>query len=232
MVILTSSIIPSIGNSIATNSVEKNYNDFIKFNFMYMWIAGVCTVCLYNVYQPFMKIWVGQDMMFANTIVALFTIYFYSLTIGSVRAAYAEAAGLWWENRYKSILEAVLNIVLNIILGKFFGVVGILVATILTVVFINYGFSAQILYKMYFKDYKISDYFGKTLFYSIVIFVVCIITYYINNNIMLDGIVGMILKVVIAFIISNFIFWVCFRKLPEYANTVSWVKKILTEGRK
>lgn len=230
LVILTSSIIPSIGNSIATNTVEKNYKDFIKFNFMYMWIAGICTVCLYNAYQPFMKMWVGKDMMFDNTIVVLFTIYFYSLTIGSVRAAYAEAAGLWWENRYKSILEAVLNIVLNIILGKFFGVVGILAATILTVVFINYGFSAQILYKMYFKNYKISDYFVKTLFYSIVIFVVCVITYYINNHIMLDGIIGIILKVIIAFIISNFIFWICFRKLTEYATTVSWVKKILTKG--
>ena len=37
--IIISSITASVGNSIVTETVEKNYNDMNKFNFMYMWIT-------------------------------------------------------------------------------------------------------------------------------------------------------------------------------------------------
>ncbi len=46
MNIISTAIVPSIGNSIVTESVDKNYNDMNKFNFIYMWISGWCTICL------------------------------------------------------------------------------------------------------------------------------------------------------------------------------------------
>ena len=38
MLIITSSMTAGVGNSIASESIEKNYNDFTKFQYIYMWI--------------------------------------------------------------------------------------------------------------------------------------------------------------------------------------------------
>lgn len=47
------------------------------------------------------------------------------LKAGDVRAMYSEAAGLWWKNRYRAIIEAIANVVLNYLLVKRWGVYGV-----------------------------------------------------------------------------------------------------------
>ena len=92
MNIISTAIVPSIGNSIVTESVDKNYNDMNKFNFIYMWISGWCTICLACLFQPFMKIWMGEEYMFSSYfIIILLCIYFYVLKMGDIRAAYSDA---------------------------------------------------------------------------------------------------------------------------------------------
>ena len=134
--IVSPSILSGVGNSIITDSQEKNYLDMKKFNFIYMWLAGCCTVCLLCLYQPFTKIAFGKDMMFPFPVVILFCVYFYVLKMGDIRAIYSDACGLWWENRWRNILEALANLVLNFIFGNLWGVYGIISATLISLFFI------------------------------------------------------------------------------------------------
>ena len=76
MSIITSSITAGIGNSVVTESEEKNYKDMNKINFIYMWLSGFCTICLLCLFQPFMKLWVGKEYIFPFSIVILFCVYF------------------------------------------------------------------------------------------------------------------------------------------------------------
>ena len=85
-----------------------------------------------------MKLWIGEDLMFPFLVVALIAVYFYMLKVGDIRAMYSDAAGLWWENRYRAIIESVVNIVLNYFLGKIWGVYGIILATLISLFVINY----------------------------------------------------------------------------------------------
>ena len=52
--IVYSAMTAGLGNSIAMESVEKNYRDFMKFSFMNSWLVGWFTICLICLYQPFM----------------------------------------------------------------------------------------------------------------------------------------------------------------------------------
>ena len=45
--IIVQAVLAGVGNSIQTESVEQNYNVLKRFNFMYLWISGVCTSCLF-----------------------------------------------------------------------------------------------------------------------------------------------------------------------------------------
>lgn len=109
--VIISSISSIIGNSVASNDVDKNYDDMMKLNFIYLWISGVSTVCLLCLYQPFMKLWLGEKYMLDFLSVILFCVYFYSLKIGDIRQSYFEASGLWYEGKYIPLLQTLVNII-------------------------------------------------------------------------------------------------------------------------
>ena len=43
---------------------RKNHKDMMRMYFVYMWAAGWCTICMLCLYQPFMKIWAGEQFLF------------------------------------------------------------------------------------------------------------------------------------------------------------------------
>ena len=225
--ILASSIKASVGNSIVTESVEKNYNDMNKFNFVYMWISGWLTVCLVCLYQPLMEMWMGGDNMFSYAIVILFCIYFYSLECGEIRFVYTEAKGLWYENKHYDILEAILNIVLNLVLGHFFGVYGIIIGTLLSLLIINFGCGSRVLFKYYFTSQKVSEYFLRHGLYALVTVIICVITYFVCSMVRFDGVLGFTIKGFICIGLPKILYIVAYRNTKMFGEATRFVKKIL-----
>ena len=229
---VSNSILAGVGNSIITDSTEKNYADLKKFNFLYMWMAGWCTVCLACLYQPFMYIWVGSDLMFPYPIVIAFCIYFYALEIGVIRGVYSDAAGLWWENRYRAIAESVTNIILNYIFVLKFGVMGIIVATLISLLIINFGFGSQIVFKYYFKNGKLMEYFALHLLYAGVTAVICVITYIGCGFIATNGIFGFVEKVVVCLILPNIFYVLIYHSTAIYQQSMIWLTNALRIPKK
>lgn len=183
--VVINSIKAGIGNKIVTSSVEENYKDFNKFQFMYCWLAGVCTICLACLYQPFMNIWMGKNLMLDNGTMFLICLYFFVLKIGDINSTYYQAAGLWWCGRYRSIVESLLNIILNLTLGYYLGIKGIVAATIISMT-IMWFYSSGIIFWNYFKKYSVKEYYLQCGLYSIVTFVICSIIYFLCENLIND----------------------------------------------
>lgn len=223
MSIFSSAMIAGVGNSIVVETTAKNYKDLKKINFIYMWICGWCTICLACLYQPFMKLWVGKSLMFDYPIVALFCIYFYALKMGDIRGMYSDAAGLWWENRYRAIIEALTNVVLNYVLAKYMGIYGILLATLISLIIINFGFGSQIVFKYYFKNNELCEYFKLTFCYAFVTLITYFITAFVCMLFTVDGLVGLVIKGIICIIVPNVAYFVIYRKTKEYAQAIPWL---------
>jgi len=230
--IVYTAIVPGIGNSIVMESVEKNYADMNKFNFIYMWIAGWCTICLACLFQPFMKIWMGEQYMFTSyTIVILLCMYFYALKMGDIRAAYSDAKGLWWENKYRAIIESIANVLLNWLLVKKFGVAGIIAGTLISLLVINFGYGSQILFKYYFGKKRIWEYFKNHILYAVVTFGILTITCWICNSITIDGIMGIIVKMLICFIVPNISYLLIYVKTKRFEEARKFIVQILKKRR-
>lgn len=223
MSVLTSSMLSGIGNSIAVDTVNKNYNDMNKFNFMYMLIAGWCTICMLCLYQPFMDVWVGKKYMLDFTCVILFCIYFYCLCIGDIRAAYSDAAGLWWESRNRAIIESITNIILNIVLGKLWGLKGIIVATLISLLAINFVYGSTIIFKYYFKEQKALDYYKFHFKYFTITLSISILTYFICLLVPLEGIGQLIFRIIICLTVPTSIYIIVYRKNKYFKE----MKKII-----
>lgn len=221
--IISSSIIAGIGNSIVVDTTEKNYNDMKKINFIYMWISGWSAITLLILYQPFMELWVGKELMLPFSAVFLFTLYYYILKMGDIRAVYSDAAGLWWENRYRAIIESVANVVLNVLLARIWGVQGIIAATIISLFVINFGFGSQIVFNHYFKNGKIWRYYGDHFKYLAVTMLIGAITYEICSKITGNLIQILILKGLLCIIIPNILYILIYCRTKDFNDSMSWL---------
>lgn len=231
MGIVSNGILASVGNSIVTETKEKNYSDLKKLNFIYMFVAGIATACMLNLYQPFMKMWMGENMLLPFGMVILFCVYFYALKMGDIRSVYVDAAGLWWENKNKAIIESIANVVLNFILGKYLGIYGIILATILTIIIINFGYGSKILFKYYFTNVSVLDYFRQQGFYAIITMIICIVSYNINQTINISNqVLNIIVYLIITVITGLLIYFICYHKNDNYVEAIKFIKKMIKKG--
>ena len=225
-VIFSSSITAGIGNSMVSESVEKNYEDYQKFLFIYEWITGWCTVCLFCLYQPFMLVWVGEDLMLGGEIVALMSAYFYILKSGDMCYIYRQAAGIWWKDKLRPAVEAVANLVLNIVLVKYFGVAGVLMATIVTMLIINTYWGAKTLFNTYFKR-SMKEYFINLLLYLVITTFAVAVTYGICQLFAFTGIVRLLYNMLICCIVPNVVYLLCYRSNKNFRYTLQLLKRLL-----
>lgn len=223
--VITSSMTASVGNSLVKESVEKNYKDMRKFNFLFNWIVGFCTSCLLILYQPFMTMWMGKDNLFSFNMVVLFCVYFYFLNIGSIRAVYHDAAGLWWEARYRAIVEAVLNLVLNFILTYYFGVFGTVLGTSISLILVNYIYGTQIVFRHYFKNISAKEYFIDNILYGIATLIICLVLLIINSHIHIVGIFGLLIRGLLCIAIFNTLYVMFFYKFDIYKECKDTIKR-------
>lgn len=132
--ILLQSITAGLGNSYITDSREKFYLDMVKFTFLFLWLTGVCTCCFLGMYQPFMKIWVGEDLMLGFGMVVCYAAYFYVYTVIRLTSVYKDAVGLWKQDRCRVVVTAVINLGLNLLLVREFELYGVLLSTVVAIV--------------------------------------------------------------------------------------------------
>lgn len=227
LIIFNNSVLAGVGNSQVTESREKNYETMEKLNFVYMWITGWCTICFLNLYQPFIGLSFGKDMLFEMPIVCLFCIYFYIMEMGVVRGVYADAAGLWWETRYVYITETIINLVLNYLLVQWIGVAGIIIATIVSLLFVNFIFGSRVVFRCYFKNGKIGSYFMQHGKYAAVTLVTAVLSTLIISRIPGEGVTAFLLRGILCVIIPNIIYLVIYYRTEEYRRSIGWLLDLM-----
>lgn len=221
--IVTSSIVGTVGNSVATESQEKNYSDMNHMNFVYMGVSGWCAICLLCLMQPFMELWMGRELMFQMPVVILFSLYFYVLKMGDIRSVYVDATGIWWESRYRSILEAVCNVVLNYVLGKAFGVYGIIGATLISLFFVNFCYGSTIVFKHYFTRQKVSEYFRTHFMYLFVTAAIGAATYWVCSFVQSGLWMTLILRGLICCAVPTLLYFLVYSRYKFGRESVKWL---------
>lgn len=225
--IITRSIQASIGNSIVSETVEKNYRNLTKMEFLHNIAITSCTVYMISLYQPFMKLWMGSDLMFSDSIMMLFVLYFYIRAMSEVRNAYFSALGFWWKAKYLFVIEAVVVILLMICLGKTIGVAGIVLAPSISILSVNYIGITNILFKEYFKKGK-KKFFVNRIIYTLITVIICGTSWFICGLIPLEGIPELIVSffvcTLILAIMVPFIMFIL--KREDLKESLSFIKQI------
>ena len=227
LAVVSQAILPTVGNSIVTDSREKNYQDMRTMNFLYLLVSGWCSSCLLCLYQPFMSIWAGSKGMLGFNVVVLLVLYFYALKMGDIITLYASGAGLWWENRWRAISESVLNVILNYIFIQIWGVAGIVASTLTSLLLVNFGLGTGIIFKYYFKNGKIGEYFFEQFRYFLATAVICFIAYRVCMFVPVDSIVTFLVRGVVCAVVTAALYLVIYCRNDMFRSAIRWAMSVV-----
>jgi hypothetical protein len=165
-----------------------------------------------------MQWWVGPELVFPIDTMALMVLYFLLPRITTMAYTYREAAGLWWEDRFRPLVATAVNLIVNLILVQIIGINGVLISTLICTIFINVPWGSIILFKHYFKCSPM-EYFKQIIYYIVITVLSGGITLFVCNLLPGEGFSFMLVKGIICLIIPNIIFWIFYHRKPEYDYT-------------
>lgn len=226
MEIILQSVMAGVGNSFITETKEKNYKDLKKFSFLFLWLAGVCACCFLGLYQPFMELWVGQDLMLPFGVAICFVIYFFIYCFNRLLNVYKDAAGLWRQDRFRPLVKAIINLSLNLLLVRYFELYGVLLSTVFAIVVVGMPWLLHNLFTHCFEKAWLKKYVWQilcqVLLTVVAAFAVWLLCKPIQGNLWLQ----LLLRAVVCVAVPNVLFLAVFRKTELFYTGVQLLDRV------
>lgn len=230
MSVIYSSITAGIGNSILTKSRDDNYEDFKTFTLLVTFVSGICCACFLTLYQPFMIIWMGKDMLLSDSMVVLFCFYFWFYELVMMISVYKDAGGIWHEDRFRPLLSGVVNLLINLILVKIIDLYGIVISTILSQICISLPWIIKNVNNLIFHRSS-KPYFALILRNTLIIVCTSMGVGFINHFISVNGIIGLFIRGLVAILLSIIVLGVCLKKDEKYKDAKLLLFRLLKIDR-
>ena len=186
----------SVGNLNESHDDAHKLVIFKRLEFMTAYLA--CFICsnLYLLLNPFITIWLGSSYRFDESIVLWMVINFYLMFMRKGVLVFKDAMGLFWQNRYMSLIEALINLGSSIVLVQYFDVWGVLLAMFISTICMPFIVEPYVLFK-YGLRWSLVSYFKLYFRYTLVTFILVYFSKFLSQFIALDsGWFGLLLGVV------------------------------------
>lgn len=144
-----SASVGNLGVTSDTAHIKKVYKAALLFNH---WVFGLGAICIFELISPFVALSFGEQYVFHYSIVFVLCLNFYIQGIEKASNIFHNSLGLFWFDRYKSIIEAALNLGISIALAPQFGVFGIFVGTTISSVLTTFWVEPYVIYKHQFHE--------------------------------------------------------------------------------
>ena len=225
----------SLGNLIATESYEKRYEVFKKYNFLGFWVYGWTGICLYILLNPFVEIWLGKKFLIDNLTLVLVIFNYYlvgmRVTVGNVKMA----AGLYKQDQWAPIVQSIINLIVSIWGAVHMGLAGVFLGTVVSSISIPCWYRPVIVYKYAFnRDPK--EYFSEYLKYLLIVLMNALLVIGINKYLIylikISIYLCFVLKGTICMLVPNIVVIIIFRKSDEYIYLKQLVKRVIKKGER
>lgn len=224
--VILSSSLAGIGNSLLTETKEKNYWDFRRLTFIFCWITGLACCMLMALYQPFMRLWTGDELLLPMSVVISLVVYLYVVEVNRITNIYKDAAGIWHEDRFRPLTAAVVNVLLNVVTIRYIGIFGVIFSTVIAFAAVELPWLIRNLFKLIFPRTNRGQYVRQLLRYMLTVAVVCAATYGVCTVFKLDLIPTLIVRAVISFLMPNLLFLAAYRRTEEFQGSLDMADRL------
>lgn len=214
---ISSAFFSIIGNYNAEESSDKVHILFNHYSVFMMIAANIICIPLMLTFNNFIQLWVGEKMLVDFITMLLFVFILYYRIIMVPLGTFVSVNGLFKETKISSYIEASINLILSIILVNIYGIKGVLIGTVISLVTSSLIYYPIILYKKIFNN-NVRKYY----IFIIKNFLISLVLYYSQFS----------LAKLLNFKVDNFILWFAYGIMIFIVNlilTIIIYKNIFTE---
>lgn len=217
----------SVGNYLVFKKEEEQLKLFNMLEVYNYWLVAFCSICFIVLIPDFINICFGEDYILSFAVLIWAVLNFYTSNIRQSLWTYRETMGVFKKTKYVTIITAIINIGLSILLGYFFGLAGIIAATVIARMIYAWWKEPLVIYKDYFKSSSM-PYFITYIKRLTLLFGITAIVYLLANIISVDNIyIQFLLKCLICIIIPSIIFFIIYKN----SEALSYLKSNLLKRR-
>ncbi|MBQ8658080.1 MAG: hypothetical protein IJ506_03010 [Clostridia bacterium] len=178
-----------------TEEIQRYYHFFYGVNYV---LGAIFFLGYYAVIDNVIAICFGGDLLLGKSVSFVITLNYFIQFIRQSTLLFRDATGSFYNDRWKPLFEGLSNLVLSIVLVSVLGVVGVILATILTNLFICHIVEPFVLHKNVFKisvkSFCIKNY-AYILLFTLGLIAVHFSTVSIGNiwlEILVNGVIGVL----------------------------------------
>ena len=215
------SLTASFGNLVAIGNLDDILRVFRRIYFINFVIAYVMAIMFYVLVAPFITVWIGSEYLL--NITATLVIVVNTLFFNQIRIPYQmviNTYGLFWQIKWKSILEAALSIAFSFFFAAWlkWGITGILMAALLSDVMTSLWWEPFVALKYGMKrpySFFLKSFAGYFLVLSITIGVLTIL-FDFTDKIVANAWIQLFIHLLFAALLMLAVIVIVYRKTSEY----------------
>lgn len=226
------SITASVGDLLTEKDSAKSYNIYKKVLFLNFWVSALCAIGFACVIQSFIGIFFGREFTIPMAAVITLSVYLFIDTIRKSTTIFKEAAGIYHQDRYVYVAQAIVNIVVSIILVQWIGLPGVFLGTIMSqLLLVLYGYPKYVLQPLFSISYAksilpIVQYACITALVGGITYFVCKLPMFVSAG------WQFIYEIMCVLIIPNIAFFLLFRKTEAFQFFKNFAIRILQNIKK
>lgn len=207
----------SLGNLNVDAGPKKKQQIFNQLFIFSFWIYTCACVCLLNLLNPFIEIWLGRQFLIPETVIFVMVWSIYISGVNYPVYSFRTTLGYFVQVQYVFFLGGILNIIFSTVGGIYFGLLGIVLGTPLSRLLTSEIADGFYVYKLGFHTNPI-NYFKKYILYFLLYLLCCNVSSFAVNLISVRGISGFIIKLMVTLVIVNLILILVFARNRNFLD--------------
>ena len=225
--VIIGACIAGVGNSLITETREKNFKDLQKLTVLYGWLMGVSSAMLLCMVQPFMTIWMGEENLLALGMVVCFAVYFYLQGMNKLLNMFKDAAGIWRRDRMRPLTGALVNLSLNLLTVRWLGLYGVILSTVFSIVVVEIPWLLHNLFAEVFPHDYLALYLRSFFGFVGTALLGCAISWFLCGRLTLAPWPAFFVNAVISFIVPNLVFFAIYGRSRLFLDCVKQIKRVI-----
>lgn len=221
------SVTASLGNLIATESRERQLEILQVYQFVGFWLYGFATIGFFVLFQPFITLWIGEKNLIDSFSLALILIDNYLKGERIVVNNFKMAGGIFDQDKFIALIQAIVNLIVSVIAVKFIGLPGVYIGTLVQG-FISSIWKPIIVYQSLFHQ-KATSFFKNSLKYGTYTGALIVVLSALKPLISPENSIGsFLIMFFIVTVVSNVVFLLAFWRSPQFQFLWAKIRIVLS----
>ncbi len=174
----------SMGNYFAVEEMEKKYSFFEITNFVTMILYGTAGIGIAVVSNEMITCWLGVDYVIPQPLPVLIGIELLFVGIKMNLNQIRNINGVFRQMWYRPLIGIVINLAVSIVGAWIWGINGVVLGTILSLVCANFTVDPSVIHKHCFNGYRpVSRYYKRNFGYMTVLVFSCAVAMWLSKNV-------------------------------------------------